>query len=233
MAFTLVELLTVVAIIGILLAIIIPTAAAARNSAKRVRTRIQFAQWATAIENFRQEYGYYPIFDSSNLVNARSPNPNAAGLHVFHDTLVGRRRDGSALPHNGGGDSVAESSPETQNPRLIPFIAFTEADLFPDTPADECALSRNLLHDAFGNTQIAVLVDKNLDGVIKIDRAGCDYTTDQLPAVYPPDNTDLALKPSTSGIEPDILETGVRAGVIFYSAPPGVFSSDGLIKSWK
>jgi prepilin-type N-terminal cleavage/methylation domain-containing protein len=61
-AFTLIELLTVMAIIGILAAIIIPTVSSVRVSANKAKTKVQFNQWASAIESFRSEYGYYPSF---------------------------------------------------------------------------------------------------------------------------------------------------------------------------
>src|SRR5258707_15486382 len=64
-AFTLIELLTVIAVIGILAAILIPTTASARVAANKAKTRGQLAQWAAAIEGFRQEYGYYPPFETT------------------------------------------------------------------------------------------------------------------------------------------------------------------------
>src|SRR3954466_3070196 len=63
--FTLIELLAVIAIIGILAAILIPTTGSAQTAAKKAKTRSQFAQWGAAIEAFRQEYGYYPTFETT------------------------------------------------------------------------------------------------------------------------------------------------------------------------
>src|SRR5471030_2679442 len=60
-AFTLLELLTVIALIGILAALLFPGIHAARIAADRARTRVQFNQWAAALEGFRSEYGYYPV----------------------------------------------------------------------------------------------------------------------------------------------------------------------------
>jgi len=58
--FTLIELLTVIAIIGILAGIIIPSVGAVRKGAKKAKVQSNFSQWAVAIEQFRQDYGYYP-----------------------------------------------------------------------------------------------------------------------------------------------------------------------------
>ncbi len=60
-AFTLIELLTVIAIIGILAAIIIPTVGKVRNSAKSTQCLSNLRQIALAISLFPQDNkGYYP-----------------------------------------------------------------------------------------------------------------------------------------------------------------------------
>jgi len=67
--FTLIEVLVVIALIGIFAAILITAASGVRDSASRARGKVQFAQWAAAIEAFRGEYGHYPQFDTSHKVN--------------------------------------------------------------------------------------------------------------------------------------------------------------------
>jgi prepilin-type N-terminal cleavage/methylation domain-containing protein len=209
--FTLLELLSVIAVIGILAALLFPGLTAARRSANRAKTRVQFTQWAAAIESFRGEYGYYPALHSSHLVNPPGQNTDAGSLHLFHDVLAARRRDGSALPVCTS--STDSQFPEAQNRKLIRFYSFADSDF---TAADAAAPS--LLCDAFGNTEIAVLVDQNLDGVI--NAADCGGT---LPAV--------------NGLSPDAADfpaTGIRAGVVFYApAPDATSTNPGFIFSWK
>lgn len=205
-AFTLIELLTVVAIVGILSALLFPGIKSAMIAAKKAKTRVQFNQWAGALDSFRSEYGYYPTLHGSNLVNPPDQNTDPATLHLFHDILSARRRDGSALPAYSS--TTDAQFPEVQNRRLVSFHVFSGADFFTD----------NLLRDAFGNTAIVVLVDRNLDGVIK---AGSDFTT----------------LPSVNGLTPgadDFPASGVKAGVIFYSAAPGASATNPeFICSWK
>ena len=209
--FTLLELLSVIAVIGILAALLFPGIGAARRSANKARTRVQFSQWATAIESFRSEYGYYPALHGSNLVNPSAQSADPATLHLFHDLLAAKRRDGSALPAYAGGTNA--QYPEAQNRKLIVFHFFSDSDF---TTAG--SPTPHLLHDAFGNTEIAVLVDRDLDGVIK---PGSDFSA--LPAVG-------GMTPAPADFSP----TGVRAGVIFYAPAPGADATKPeFIFSWK
>lgn len=213
-AFTLLELLAVIAVIGILAALIFPSIGAARKSANRAKTKVQFNQWAAAIESFRSEYGYYPAFDSTNLINGGATT-TLSGDHHFHDLLAGKRRDGSAV------STATTTSAGSQNRKRIAFYSFGDAEF---TPAD--AAFPNLLRDAFDNLSIAVLVDKNLDG--KIDTS--DYAS--FPAVALADGTTA--RPTSGGTTTDIPANGVRAGVIFYSADPTATSAaPQFIFSWK
>ncbi len=218
-AFTLIELLTVIAILGILAAIVLPTTSAARAAAARSKTRVQFSQWAAALETFRQEYGHYPALDASGLVNPPGTSCDPAQVHLLHDVLAGRRRDGSPLPVASPATPLA---PEAQNSRRLALLRFSESDLVPASfPAEE---KRQLLRDAFDNIEIAVLVDRDLDGRITVGPSG-DYAT--LPVVHA--EQGAALAPTSE----DFPAGGVRAGVVFYSAPPSAGEAAQLILSWK
>lgn len=209
-AFSLLELLAVIAVIGILASLIFPSVSGARKSANRAKTKVQFNQWAAAIESFRSEYGYYPSFDSSNLVNGGATTV-VSGDHLFHDLLAGKKRDGSAL---STASTIAAGS---QNRKRITFYSFSDADI---TASD--AAYPNLLRDAFDNLSIAVLVDRNLDG--KID--GSDYAS--WPSVVTSDG--VSIRPTVT----DIPAIGVRAGVLFYAPDPNATAADPkFILSWK
>lgn len=223
--FTLIELLTVIAIIGILSAVLMPAVVSVRTSVKRAKTRVQFSQWASALEAFRQEYGYYPSFGPMNKVNGGATT-SAGSLHRFHDTLAGKRRDGAPLPAPSDATHADSPPPEYLNVRRIPFLLVTEDDLFPATFSDPAR--RNLLHDAFENTDIAVLVYRNLDGVIN----EVDYP--EKPMVNPPDDPTAQLGPGVNDFPPGTHGSGgIRAGVAFYCAPPKAVDASQLILSWK
>jgi prepilin-type N-terminal cleavage/methylation domain-containing protein len=137
--FTLIELLSVMAIIGLLAAILVPTASSARIAAKRARTKVQFNQWAGAMELFRQEHGCYPAIDGGT---------GKVVSDLFSAALTGQSLGGEA-----------ELSPDrlAGNAQRARYYSIAEGEL------NE---TRTALIDAFGNTDIAVLYDQNGDGRI-------------------------------------------------------------------
>ena len=229
-AFTLMELLAVVAIIGILATILVPTLSYARTAAAKARTRTQFSQWAAAFEAFRQEYGSYPQLypnGSQHLVN-QNATTTATAEHLFYDTLTGHRRDPTGTWNTP--TTRTPPMPQAQNTRRIQFVAFTDDDLV--TAADvtngyNTNAQLNFVRDGFHNTSIAVITDSNLDGVINGRDATGGY-----PAVTPPGATTPQIKPLTTDL-PTTTTGGIHQGVIFYSAPPGATIGSDLIMSWK
>ncbi|RME68486.1 MAG: prepilin-type N-terminal cleavage/methylation domain-containing protein [Verrucomicrobia bacterium] len=177
--FSLIEMLTVIAIISILAAILIPVVGKVQVNARKAKTRVQFNEWAAAIHTFRLEFGYYPDFSgiSGNLIDT------AEDTRIFVETLSGHALDGSAL---GSGDPGYAAG----NTQGITFYSFSTEDLTDGT--------RPLLRDGFGNTQIAVLPDLDYDGMIEIGGSG-DYAT--APALANGVPSDLASgTPIRSGV---------------------------------
>ena len=207
-AFTLVELLAVIAVISILIGILVPTLGAARASALKGRTRLQFGQWAGAFEQFRQEYGYYP------LVGTDGKLATAADTLRFVRTQSGRNPDGS---------SVADPVDLNGNLKRLCLCTFAGADFYdPDSPGQSADFNGNeLLCDGFGNAEIGVLVDRNGDGLIKPADDG------PVPAVCA-----LGSVTSVAPDEIDLPAAGIRGGVAFYSAGRGTSAGD-MVLSWK
>jgi len=142
--FTLIELLTVIAIVGILAALVFPAVGAANRAAKKTRSRVQFSQWAVAMEQFKQEYGYYPRIDGGGAPNKLNPAR-------FAGALTGKRLDGTPFASNTDVELAGNS-------RMIAFYSVGE---------NELSAGRTQLLDAFGNADIAVLYDQDGDGLIR------------------------------------------------------------------
>lgn len=81
-AFTLIELLTVIAIIAVLAAIVIGAGRRAAETGKIARTKAELAALSTALEAYKRQYGDYPRTDDARqllqaLVGRLDPNRNA------------------------------------------------------------------------------------------------------------------------------------------------------------
>lgn len=163
--FTLIELLTVIAIIGILAAIIIPTVGSVKISANKSKTKVQFNQWAVAMDAFKQEYGYYPQIDGGT--------GNKVDPDRFAGALSGRNIT------TGAKITTTTSADLCGNKRVMSFYSIADSEL------NE---AKTDLVDAFGNTDIAVYYDKNGDGMITtadgagpVTVTGIDSTTARTP----------------------------------------------------
>lgn len=141
-AFTLIELLTVIAIIAILTGILVPSVSIAQAAVKRAQSKTTFASWMNALEQYKQVYGHYPknFFDKHGVFSL------AANNNAFVAALSGRELDGKF-----------SDNARKLNRKGICFYTFSNSDFN----------ENHELADAFGNPNIFVVIDNNNDGLIE------------------------------------------------------------------
>jgi prepilin-type N-terminal cleavage/methylation domain-containing protein len=149
-AFTLIELLTVIAIIGILAGILIPTVGMVKQKATIATSKARISQYLSAIESFKGEYKYYP-FSTDLQGQGKLDLSSVAKSRVFIETLSARKLSNSATTVSEGG-----------NRRRIPFYTFTEDEIGTERG------TRNTVIDGFGNNKIIIVFDHDNDGEVRV-----------------------------------------------------------------
>jgi prepilin-type N-terminal cleavage/methylation domain-containing protein len=81
LAFTLIELITVIAIISVLMALLFPHLAAARENARRQDASVTCKNIGNACNQYKNDYGKYPP-----LTSAKDGDPAKNGIMSFGDT---------------------------------------------------------------------------------------------------------------------------------------------------
>lgn len=202
--FTLIELLTVIAIIGILAGIIIPTVSGVRNSAKKASTRAQFNQMISSMTLFKQEYGYYPKFGTTDGKKIFS---NAADTQLMAGTLSGRKVDGS----------TADAGDLGGNRKRLAFYSFGDKDIS----------AAGILQDAFENVEIGVAVDVAGTGFIT-QGAGAvrSVTTDR---TFTPSTGSATTDIPTGGVRAGVIIYSAGNG----NGSGSSVTSSNAVMSWK
>ena len=153
-AFTLIELLTVIAIIGILAGILVPAVGQVRKKTAIATSKAKIEQYVTALEGFKAEYGYFPFtqdLDANGLIELDTPRMS----EKFVETLSARSIKDANRSVSGEG-----------NRRRIQFYVFTDAEISDGLGYDD--IKANTVIDSFGNNKICFVFDHNGDGVLKV-----------------------------------------------------------------
>lgn len=162
-AFTLIELLTVVAIIGILagmLSVVIPLV---KTKAQIAKYRAIYQGWVGGIEQYKAAYSTYPVFTGTSYDTSKDTFVqlnSESSVTEFIKSLSGRSPvwDGSKPLSTGTGGEARK-----YNRQATPFVEF-------DTAAyamDDNGGYKRMLSDGFGNTNIRLLMDTDGNGLVK------------------------------------------------------------------
>jgi len=132
-AFTLIELLTVMAIITLLIGILTPSLSAARNRATKTAIQAQINAMSVGLESFKSDEDEYP--PSNAILMAADPtNPNQdmldwevgtpmqplQGAHLLKDALVGR--DSLGYDPKKTNTNIMYNRWDPKNDRRSPYI---------------------------------------------------------------------------------------------------------------
>jgi len=140
-AFTLIELLTVIAVMAILAGILIPVTGGVIRQSNIAASKARLWQYVTAIENFRSEYNYYPTVYTTNP-----------------------RNDGEIVNTSKGDDfikAISGSDDTGGNFRQIQYYSFSENEV------QDLDDGTSRLIDPFDNINFFIMIDADGDGIIK------------------------------------------------------------------
>jgi prepilin-type N-terminal cleavage/methylation domain-containing protein len=127
-AFTLIELLTVIAIIGVLVALLFPAVKAALTKAEVSKAQAAVTSLSTAFRSYYTEYGKWPIADTAPNHSYIIDKNLVAMLQGGNPTTVivplGPTEPPFGAPYNPIGSATLQG-----NPRAIHFLDFKQADI--------------------------------------------------------------------------------------------------------
>jgi prepilin-type N-terminal cleavage/methylation domain-containing protein len=180
-AFTLIELLTVIAIISILMAMLFPMISQAREGAKRSKAKQDCLAIVHAVEGYFSEYGQYPKMDPSAASSTGELKDEYAG-----DLAASMPNRNCALFNTLRAIDKTPNANHAQNPKRQPFFSANAVsnvekpkEGFLETSGSATG-SQGSFYDPWGS-EYNVVIDANSDNVITLDDYYEDFKSENAP----------------------------------------------------
>lgn len=179
-AFTLIELLTVIAIIAILMGLLFPAIGTIKESARKTQAKNDVTNIVAAVKQYYTEYGKYPPVQEGAATSDT-------------DVIVGEEDAGGTADNNALFNTLRaipeglNANPEHKfNPKRIVFFE-GKAATDPANPRagfsdTQQATKKGCFYDPWGK-QYSVVIDTNYDNVVKLDEQYNDFGTNNPPRV--------------------------------------------------
>jgi prepilin-type N-terminal cleavage/methylation domain-containing protein len=159
-AFTLIELLAVITIIGVLAAFLVPTIGAVKRHELISKTQAEMAQVETAIERYKSAYGFYPP-DSTETLN------NVPITQLYYELLGTTNNDGTYQTLDGNAPISAGLVTTAFGANVGGFINCSK------TNADESTeQARNFLPDLRPNQISSNITNNNVQVTLLLGSVG-------------------------------------------------------------
>lgn len=154
--FTLVELLTVIAIIGVLAAALFPAIGGIRKRARQASAQTAFTQWAGGITRYKQVYGFYPNINPPYRTTVDT-------VHTLEQQAVNQRFVMAISGRMPTGTALSPENRKALNKNAEEFCAFGKDDF----ESHEGFTDTSMLIDRFANRKIRVILDTDSNTSIR------------------------------------------------------------------
>jgi len=186
-AFTLIEILAVIAIISILMGFLMPVLAKIRDIGRRSSANNDARQIVAAVANYVTEYGKLPLLSSGSP----GPSPGTGADAILGSPLANGKIPNSALFNTLRAIAEEPNIDHKLNPqRTIYFTTRGVPDPdhprggFLDRAESKGGGLKGCLYDPWG-TQYTVVLDTNADNVVDVNQVYSDFNDAEKPRGTP------------------------------------------------
>lgn len=187
-AFTLVELLTVIAIIAILMGLLFPALNAVKENGRKVQAKNDVTQIVAAVKHYYTEYGKYPRLTEDN--KSSSGGEEAKDQYVGDKAAKAESNNNALFDTLRAIDDKGINNEHKNNPRRIVFFEGKAAS-DPDNPRSGFlekekqsqgggGTQKGCFFDPWGQ-QYTVIIDTNYDNMLDVGEIYKDFKDDERP----------------------------------------------------